>query len=463
MDAGRRTPGLDTRSEPGRWPAVALTVAQLVSERSLDPPDAVRAIVARLERAGFETWCVGGAVRDALLGEANLDWDLATAATPTEVMRLFRRTVPVGVKFGTVGVVDEVGTMHEVTTFRRDVTTDGRHAVVQFGKSLDEDLARRDFTINAIAFHPQRGEIRDPYEGRLDLRRGVVRAVGLGADRMREDRLRALRAIRFAARFGFHIEPATWDAIRTSASHLALLSAERVKQELEKTMAQVERPSVALAWWRESGALAALVPELADAPVERFEATDYLPRPGARDDSGAKLNRLAMLFFGEREAVASTAVSALRFSNSDARWISRLAGASTRLLSQMDEELLTAEPQLGTIRRWVAEIGRTQTATFFALYNALWHARLARAPNDAVEARLAPLASLAETIAFRDPIEASDLAVDGEDLRRSGIPSGPVMGRIIRALVDRVVQEPVENTRERLLSLARSMVSDASS
>src|SRR5919201_6630017 len=114
----------------------------------LSPPEPVREIARRLERAGFETWCVGGAVRDALLGHPHLDWDLATAATPKEVRRLFRRTVPLGVEFGTVGVLDEHGTMHEVTTFRRDVQTDGRHAKVLFGASLDDDLARRDFTVN---------------------------------------------------------------------------------------------------------------------------------------------------------------------------------------------------------------------------------------------------------------------------------------------------------------------------
>ncbi|HWJ15088.1 MAG TPA: polynucleotide adenylyltransferase, partial [Gemmatimonadaceae bacterium] len=117
----------------------------------LTPPVAVLEIAGRLEEAGFEAWCVGGAIRDALLGHPHLDWDLATSATPQDVRRLFgKRTIPVGIEFGTVGVLDQSGTMHEVTTFRRDVKTDGRHAVVEFGASLDDDLARRDFTINAI-------------------------------------------------------------------------------------------------------------------------------------------------------------------------------------------------------------------------------------------------------------------------------------------------------------------------
>src|ERR1041384_4566068 len=164
----------------------------------LNPPPSVRTIAKKLEEAGHEAWCVGGAIRDALLGHPHLDWDLATSATPAEVRRLFgpRRTIPVGVEFGTVGVLDRDGRMHEVTTFRRDVKTDGRHAEVEFGASLDEDLSRRDFTINAIALSPITGELRDPFGGQTDLERKVVRAVGDADARMREDRLRALRAIR---------------------------------------------------------------------------------------------------------------------------------------------------------------------------------------------------------------------------------------------------------------------------
>ena len=443
------------------------------SLKSLDPPDTVREIVARLEREGFETWCVGGAVRDALLGHTHLDWDLATAATPDQVMKLFKRTVPVGVEFGTVGVLDRNRVMHEVTTFRRDVRTDGRHAEVEFGASLDDDLARRDFTINAIAYHPKSEEIRDPFDGRLDLQRGVVRAVGTPDDRMREDRLRALRAIRFAARFGFHIEPETWKAIAASAPHLGRLSPERVRQELEKTMEQVERPSVALEWWRTSGALAKLVPAIAEAPIERFLAVDYLP--GVRGDEsvkgegrmvkgeglakgeekGATLNRLAMLFFGEAGKTAEAATRALRFSNADVSWITRLAATRHAIGHAMDGALWAADPADAAVRRWVAAAGRTRTDAFISLSEALWRAKLAQEPNPAVEARLAPLAARARQIAFRDPIELADLAVDGEDLRAVGIQPGRRLGRMLALLLDRVIEDPAQNTRERLLELAR--------
>lgn len=423
----------------------------------LDPPDSVREIVARLERAGYETWCVGGAVRDALLGHPHLDWDFATAATPAQIMRVFKRTVPVGVDFGTVGVFDSANTMHEVTTFRRDVNTDGRHAVVEFGVSLDDDLARRDFTVNAIAYHPRLDELRDPFEGRVDLRRGLVRAVGVAAERMREDRLRALRGIRFASRFGFHIEPATWTAIRESAPHMGRLSPERIKQELEKTMEQVERPSVALEWWREAGFLAALVPTIASAPAERFAALDYLVRGGGDAGTGATLNRLAMLFFGESESRASAATKALRFSNADASWVASLAGSRAALGTAIDGAIGIGAPDASAVRRWVARIGRMRTESFFTLNTALWRARLADGGDVAVEARLAPLTAQAVEIAFRDPIEVADLAVDGEDLRKAGIENGPRMGAVLHALLERVIDDPTLNTSARLLDVVRSL------
>ncbi|MBX6332650.1 MAG: hypothetical protein IRY91_12450, partial [Gemmatimonadaceae bacterium] len=287
------------------------------------PPGPVLEIARTLERAGFEAWCVGGAVRDALLGHPHLDWDIATSATPREVRRLFRRTVPVGIEFGTVGVLDEQGTMHEVTTFRRDVQTDGRHAVVEFGASLDDDLARRDFTINAIAYSPTRGTLHDPFGGQRDLERGVVRAVGEPGERMREDRLRALRGIRFAARFGFEIEPATWSAIVASAPHLGRLSMERVKQELEKTMEQARHPSRALRLWRESGALATLVPALTRISEVTLGSLDAIPLPGPGAREARKINRLTALFADLAPGEAERALRALRFSNADVAWITK--------------------------------------------------------------------------------------------------------------------------------------------
>jgi tRNA nucleotidyltransferase (CCA-adding enzyme) len=423
--------------------------------RNLDAPEGVKEIVSRLERAGYEAWCVGGAVRDALLGHPHLDWDFATSATPKQVMAVFKRTVPVGVEFGTVGVFDSDGTMHEVTTFRRDVNTDGRHAVVEFGATLDDDLARRDFTVNAIAYHPKSEELRDPFDGQLDLKRGLIRAVGTASERMREDRLRALRGIRFAARFVFHIEPDTWAAIRASAPHMGRLSPERVHQELEKTMEQVERPSVALEWWREAGFLKELVPSIAAAPPERFAALDLLPRAEGALGKGAALTRLAMLFFGEKESTVAGATKALRFSNADSAWIASLSGSRAELGAAIDAALATGAPAARDVRRWVARIGRMRTETFFTLTSALLRAR--HATDTALADRLDTLTKLAVIIAFRDPIEIADLAVDGEDLHKAGVKNGPQMGKTLHALLEQVIDDPSLNTNATLLALAKSI------
>ena len=431
----------------------------------VNAPRAVRAIAERLEAAGFETWCVGGAVRDALLGHPHLDWDLATAATPDQVRKLFRRTIPVGLDFGTVGVFDDEGVMHEVTTFRRDVQTDGRHAVVEFGASLEDDLARRDFTINAIAVSPGTGEIRDPFGGQADLEKKVVRAVGAPDERMREDRLRALRAIRFAGRLGFAIEDETWRAIVRSAPHLPRLSRERVKQELEKTVEQVACPSYALALWRKSGALGSLVPVLESQDDTAFASADHIPVPGRtrrpeRVDA-RRLHRILSLFLGLDAARVRTTLHDLRFSNADVRTMAKLAEHWTALFEPVSTALTEdAPPDDATIRHWAAATGRTQLAAFLRLAEARWAARRARGITGPTPARAQSVYRRALRIAYRDPIELADLAVDGEDLQREGIARGAALGKILRLLLESVVAEPARNTRDQLINRAKNLAPD---
>jgi tRNA nucleotidyltransferase/poly(A) polymerase len=418
-------------------------------------PETVVDLAATLERAGFETWCVGGAVRDALLGHPHLDWDLATAATPERVQRLFRRTVPIGVKFGTVGVIDRAGRMHEVTTFRRDVETDGRHAVVKFGASLDEDLARRDLTINAIAYSPSRDVLHDPFGGRQDLDRRLVRAVGDPSERMREDRLRALRAIRFAARLEFDIEPETWAAIEASAPHLGRLSPERVRQELEKTMEQVRHPSAAIERWRASGALRSLIPALADADPVLLRAIDELPVPGLPGRPQRRINRLTALFLGAPVQLLARTLADLRFSNAEAAWISGVAAHWQALAATMETALTQVAPlTAGQIRGWAARAGRIHLAPVFRLAYAVWRARHAAGLDAPDLARARSAYHVLIRTAYRDPIETADLAIDGADLIEAGIPAGPLLGKILRALLDLVIDDPGLNHRDVLLGRA---------
>jgi tRNA nucleotidyltransferase (CCA-adding enzyme) len=443
---------------------VDVTVGGTAGDGGLRPPAGVLEIAAALEDAGFETWCVGGAVRDAMLGHANTDWDLATAATPAEMRRLFRRIVPLGEEHGTMGVLDRAGVMHEVTTFRRDVETDGRHARVVFDTSIDGDLARRDFTINAIAISPSTREVRDPFDGRGDLARRLIRAVGDPADRMREDRLRALRAIRFAARFDFDIEAATWTAIVDSAPSLTRLSAERVHDELRKTMLQAARPALAMRRWLESGAFGALVPSLAERPMEHLTATSCVAppssagRPERRD--ARLLTRLAVLFAGLPYRDAERALRALKFSNTEVRW---LAGLSELWRTQAAAlEALAQSPEAVAIRRLAAAAERPRVAPLLRLASAIWAAR--REAGDAAPSaeRVRALYRRSVRSAYRDPIALGDLAVDGDDVRRSGIPAGPLLGTILHRLLAAVVEDPRLNTVDALLALARRIAAERS-
>lgn len=413
---------------------------------------------------------MGGAVRDALLGHAHLDWDLATGATPNEVRKVFRRTVPVGIEFGTVGVFDRDGRMHEVTTFRRDVRTDGRHAEVEFGASLDDDLARRDFTINAIAYSPSRGELRDPFGGREDLKRGVVRAVGMPRERMKEDRLRALRGLRFAGRFGFTIEEETWRAISESSPYLDRLSRERVKQEIEKTVDQVPVPSLTFRMWRDAGAFATLVPELARVSDLALGAIDAICLPGAAEDLAAasdrakaradqrRLLRLALLFAELEPDDADRTLRALRFSNLQTAQTVNLLRSWHALGAEMTSSSMAAgKVPAAQMRRWASVAGRPAFALLLRLAAARWTAQRTRGLMAPSPGTVRSLHKDGVRIAYRDPIAVADLAVDGDDLVAAGVAPGPALGQILTSLRDAVLEDPSRNTRDELLALARQL------
>ena len=428
----------------------------------LHPTPSVLAIAERLERAGFEAWCVGGAIRDALLGGDPLDWDLATPATPTEVRDLFgrKRTIPVGIEFGTVSVLDDAGVPHEITTFRRDVRTDGRHAEVEFGASLDEDLARRDFTINAIAFRPRTGEVRDPFDGQADLRAGVVRAVGDAEQRMREDRLRALRAIRFASRYEFSIEPATLAAIRNSAPHLTRLSQERVQQEIVKTMEQVRLAGSALRTWRDVGALEVLIPSLASVSELTLATLDVLPRAGdgGRTAPQRTSNRIAGLFLEVAPTTVRRALAGLRFSKHETNWSTGLVERWDALGVEMAKELTEHGPTDGQVRRWLASLGRLQAGAFLRVACARWSVMRTAGLFAPSAAAVRSLHRRMRRSMFRDPIEVSDLAIGGDELRSAGIPAGPIYAKILRALLELVLEDPARNTPDVLLAEVRRIV-----
>lgn len=387
-------------------------------------PDEVLEIARVLEQAGHEAWCVGGALRDAFLGDTHSDYDIATSARPEQVQALFRRTAAVGVKYGTVGVLDRRRVMHEVTTFRRDISTDGRHAVVEYGVALEEDLARRDFTINAMAYHPLRHEWRDPFGGADDLKGRLIRAVGDPGRRFREDYLRVLRGIRFAARFDFAIEPRTWEAARGAADGLTGLSAERVRDEWFKSLHTARSLTDLVRLWSEVGAAAIWLPELDLSLVERLPPpSDAPPQP--------------------RDPVVLTAL----ITTDPAAGLRRMKASNTETDRATAIVRGPAEPPAAddvSVRRWLSRVG-TAADDLLAL------ATLRRGGPPAWEAAVNAIRERG------DPLERGRLAVNGADIQALGV-SGPRIGEILAALLERVLERPSLNTRERLLALAREML-----
>ena len=386
-------------------------------------PEEVLEIARRLEAAGHQAWCVGGAIRDTLLGGVQKDFDLATSARPEQVQALFPSTVPVGIKYGTVGVLDRERVLHEVTTFRQDIRTDGRHAEVAYGVSLDEDLARRDFTINAIAYHPLRGEWRDPFGGADDLERKRLRAVGDPAARFREDYLRVLRALRFAARLEFAVDPATWEALRDAADGLGQLSAERVRDEWVKGLATTRSLRRLLSLWRRSGGAAVWLPQLMSE--EEADAWPGDDAPDARDPVV-----LTVLFC--RDAVATMA--RLRMSNVEVARAAAMAAGPAEPEGQATRD----------VRRWLAAVDGAADDLV-----SLWQQR---------QGRPFPWAAAVEEVrASGAALSRSGLVISGQDLMAAGIPAGPAIGQVLERLLALVVDDPSLNVRDRLLSRAKEI------
>src|SRR2546422_742344 len=389
-------------------------------------PDEVLRIAKKLEDSGYETWCVGGAIRDALLGLENpsfdplkSEFDLTTAAPPDVVRQLFKRTVPVGIEHGTVGVLDKDNRLHEVTTFRKDIRTDGRHAVVEFGVSLMDDLARRDFTINAIAYHPVQHAWRDPFKGADDLEHKLIRSVGDPNWRFQEGYPRILPALPFSARFEFKIHTRTLEAAKANVQGLAQLSAERVRDEWFKGIATATRVSKLLALWMDIGAARIWLPEIR----ERGEGRGSI---GAVD----KLPRDPVLITAYLASDPASLLTRLKCSNKD---IER-----GRAIGQWREKY--PDPKhLPDVRRWLSQVGE--------------HADdlLALPP-----VRTSPLSLLPKVVqsvrAAKDPLTLKDLAVTGDDLLAAGVRPGPEVGETLERLLGEVLEDPRRNTKEYLLS-----------
>ena len=406
---------------------------------TLDPGAA--ALLDTLHAAGYAAYAVGGCVRDSLLGRNAHDWDLCTSALPQQVMELFgaEQCIPTGLQHGTV-TIKYGGQLYETTTFRTEGSyTDGRHPdAVQFVPDVREDLARRDFTINAMAYNEAEGLV-DPFGGQKDLQNGLLRAVGEPQQRFTEDALRILRLYRFAARFGFALDAATARAARQLAPHLDCISAERIQEELAKLLT-APQPGAYL----EPAVLAVVLPELTPAALDAAKpVVDACP---AGEENLPV--RWAALLGALGETDTRRVLKRLRCSNAcieeTAVLVRETAGEG------VSEEKASAHPGDIHLRQLLGRYGLCTVERLCALCAAL-HPQ--NAPDCALAAQRARQLE-ADGVCCR----VSQLAVNGRDLMAAGIPAGPALRRVLEALLDGVISAEYPNKKTALLAAAQKMI-----
>ena len=424
-----------------------------------------------LHRAGYAAYVVGGCVRDSLLGLTPHDWDLCTSALPQQGMELFgeEKCIPTGLQHGTV-TVRQGGGLYEITTFRTEGTyTDGRHPdEVHFVPDVREDLARRDFTINAMAYNEKEGLV-DPFGGQTDLQSGILRAVGVPHQRFTEDALRILRLYRFAARFGFSIDPPTAQAAQELCAHLDCVSVERIEEELAKLLS-----APAPAAYLDEKILGVVLPELSpEALAAAKPVVDACPA-----GEQALPVRLAALLLSLGEDGTRRTLRRLRCSNACIEEtavlvrevVSGVPGAfssdtnraipSPALLpaatgshpSGRSSEKLPARPPVSLniyTRKLLGQYGLKTVQRLAALVTALQPER---------SADFAALSELAEQLdADGVCCRVSQLAVNGRDLMAAGVPAGPGIRKVLEALLDGVIREEYSNERQALLTAVQQL------
>lgn len=429
-------------------------------------------IIQTLKDQGYKCYLVGGSVRDILLGRTPKEWDLTTDAPPEKVGKLFPKVVPTGIEFGTVTVLVEEGTF-EVTTFRQDEKyTDGRHpSRVKYSKSLEEDLSRRDFTVNAMAYDPTIDEFVDKFGGEKDLAAKLIRTVGKAADRFSEDGLRSVRACRFAAQLSFEIDKQTFDAISKTLHITKKVAVERVHDELAK-MLSAAKPSVGLEYMRKSGLLNFFIPELllglgVEQPAQFHKwdvyyhalyscdaaPADNLPVRLAAllHDVAKPLCKVENTFYGHDQKgreMAEDILRRLRFSNEHIEKVGLLVANH-----MFNYESGWSE---AAVRRFIRRVGLENIPDLFAL-------RLADTKGMEREIDSGYLEELQlridKILAEENALHIKDLKVDGADVMRElHISPGPKVGKVLEALLEKVLDDPALNEREKLLEMIRKHV-----
>jgi tRNA nucleotidyltransferase (CCA-adding enzyme) len=449
-------------------------------------PSDVRELCQRLKEGGHRSWIVGGCVRDELLRQehgaegphAAGDWDIATSARPEQVTKLFRRVIPTGIQHGTVTVL--MGKQqYEVTTLRGETTyTDGRRPdAVYFVDDIKDDLARRDFTINAIAYDVLEDKLIDPFDGANDLKQRLLRAVGVASERFAEDGLRVLRGARFVATLELELETETARAIQPSLDSYRKVSSERIRDEWMKAM-KAKRPSRAFEIMKDHGLLAISAPELLESvgcEQNRYHAFDVWGHAMACLDAAphsAALRVAALLHdvgkprsrafsdkthdytFYEHERIGAEMVepmlSRLRFSNEERQHIVALV---RHHLICYDASWSDA-----AVRRWIRRVTPELVPDLYLLNEADVRGK-GRDCSPDLESLAALKTHVERILAAGAAFNVRDLAIDGRVLMQElGLKPGPDLGRILKVLLDEVVDDPSKNQREALLERARALL-----
>ena len=437
----------------------------------LNIPSGAESILNTLEQHGYEAYVVGGCVRDSILGRCPDDWDITTSASPEQVKELFRRTVDTGLQHGTVTVLIEKEGF-EVTTYRVDGDyEDGRHPKeVRFTSSLEEDLKRRDFTINAMAYHPDRGLV-DLFGGMDDMEKKVIRCVGDPMERFQEDALRILRVVRFSAQLGFTIEEETKEGIRALAPNLRLVSAERIQVELVKLLVSGHPDYLRVAY--ETGITAEFLPEF-DVCMKTAQNTPHHCYTVGEHTLKSLLNvradkvlRLTMLLHDigkpvvkttdengrdhfkmhgpESERMAKAILRRLKFDNDTMHKV-------CRLVKWHDARPV---PEMASVRRAVNRIGEDIFPFYLEVQRADMLAQSDYQRREKEE-RLKGVKSCYEQILEKKQcVSLKSLAVTGRDLIQKGCKPGPHLGEILDQLLEHVLEYPEDNKKETLLELVR--------
>jgi tRNA nucleotidyltransferase (CCA-adding enzyme) len=437
-------------------------------------PDDVLGVCRGLAHAGYQAYLVGGSVRDLIIGRRVGDFDVATSARPEEILRVFgsRFSVPTGLAHGTITVLTGQPARHvEVTTFRGEGEyLDGRHpSVVTFGATLEEDLARRDFTMNAIAYDPQSRRLIDLHQGQEDIARRVVRTVGDPVQRFSEDGLRPMRAVRQATQLGFSVDPPTLAAISATLHVFRKVSAERVRDELLK-MLVAPQPSRGVELMRQTDLLAEVLPELMPAigcQQNRFHTHDVYQHCLATLDAvpAEPILRLAALLHDMGKPAAKVpredAPDEFGFYKHEYVGADMALPLAARLrLSRAETDLLvglvgqhmfyyTPEWTDGSIRRFVKRVGAERLPMLFALREA---DIISRGRDEDPQGETRELRERIARVAAEDAaLHVRDLAVDGKDVMRIlAIPPSAKVGQVLERLLERVLDDPSLNQKQTL-------------